>query len=98
MTLRKEWSISLNSSIDVPRVGLSNKLISCLSTESGDPLALTASSMLHLMTTGLSFHSPLYTCKVSSNVTVRDACLCVIGEAEVIPLDISHVKKIMFLV
>lgn len=78
-TLRKLCSISLNSSIEVPRVGLSNKVISWRSTESGAPSIFTGSSMVHLITTGLSFHSPLYTCK--SNREVREYvgmldCVC----------------------
>ena len=67
-TLRKLCSISLNSSIEVPRVGLSNKVISCRSTESGAPSIFTGSSMVHLITTGLSFHSPLYTCEQNREV------------------------------
>ncbi|CAG5867633.1 unnamed protein product [Menidia menidia] len=44
---------------EVPRVGLSNKLISCRSTDSGALPELACSSMPHFTTTGLSFHSPM---------------------------------------
>lgn len=87
-TLRKVWSISLNSSIEVPRVGLSNKVISCRRTESGAPSLLTGSSMPHLITTGLSFHSPLYTCEDRNPQNSKRihfyVCKSVVGEVGVI--------------
>lgn len=90
-TLRKLCSISLNSSIEVPRVGLSNKVISWRSTESGAPSIFTGSSMVHLITTGLSFHSPLYTCK--SNREVREyvgmldcVCLYVLTDIQLVAI------------
>lgn len=59
LTFRKFRSISLNSSIDVPRVGLSKRTMSLLGTESGWLSAFKASSMPHLMITSLSLQSPL---------------------------------------
>lgn len=59
LTFRKLRSISLNSSMEVPRVGLSKSTTSLLGTESGRLSALRASPMPHLMITSLSLQSPL---------------------------------------
>lgn len=59
LTFRKLRSISLNSSMEVPRVGLSKSTTSLLGTESGRLSALSASPMPHLMITSLSLQSPL---------------------------------------